>query len=122
MKKHILIADDDEHVRQALAQLLELEGFTVASAPDGPAALELAHQAVYDLILLDAKMPGSNGQEVLPTLHDLLPQVPIIMISGQTGPFTVTNALQRGACAFILKPFNDEFVLMAIKRALGLPA
>ncbi len=120
MTPHILIADDDDDLRQALAQLLELEGFTIAGAPDGPTALELAHQAAYDLILLDVKMPGLDGLEVLAALRVLRPQMPIIMMSGQTGRNTVANALRDGASDFILKPFDDEFVLLAVKRALGL--
>src|SRR5712692_8718868 len=122
MKKHILIADDDEYLRQALTQLLELEGFTIAGAPDGRAALGLARQAAFDLILLDFKMPGLNGLEALAGLRHLLPEVPVIMMSGQTGRNTVSDALHGGACEFIMKPFNDEFVLLAVKRALGLPA
>ena len=69
------------------------------------------------LILLDFKMPGTNGLDVLATLRRLLPLVPIIMMSGQTGRNTVTDALHAGACDFIMKPFNDEFVLLAVKRA-----
>lgn len=121
MTSRILIADDDEDLRQALGQLLELEGFQIAGAPDGPAALGLAHQNSYDLILLDVKMPGPDGLEVLAALHRLKPETPIIMMSGQTGRNTVANALRYGACDFIMKPFNDEFVLLAVKRALGLP-
>jgi DNA-binding NtrC family response regulator len=121
MTKHILIADDDADLRQALEQLLELEGFAIANAPDGRAALGLAHQVNYDLILLDLKMPGLDGLEVLAALHTLAPALPIIMMSGQAGRNTVANALRGGACDFIMKPFNDEFVLVAVKRALGLP-
>ena len=120
MTKHILIADDDADLRQALAQLLELEGYQIANAPDGGAALGLARQAGYDLILLDARMPGASGLEVLAALHDLLPAVPIIMMSGQTNRNTVSNALRNGASDFITKPFDDEFVLLTVKRALGL--
>lgn len=121
MTKRILIADDDDDLRQALAQLLELEGFAIAGAPDGPTALRLADATAYDLILLDVKMPGPDGLEVLAELHARQPNVPIIMMSGQTGRNTVANALRYGANDFILKPFNDEFVLLAVKRALGLP-
>jgi DNA-binding NtrC family response regulator len=121
MTKHILIADDDADLRQALGQLLELEGYSFAGASDGRAALGLARQAVCDLILLDVKMPGLDGLDALAALHELLPKVPIIMMSGQAGRHTVTSALRSGACDFIMKPFNDEFVLLAVKRALELP-
>jgi two-component system nitrogen regulation response regulator NtrX len=120
MTKQILIADDDDDLRQALAQLLELEGFNIASAPDTGAALGLAAETRYDLILLDVLMPGTNGMDMLGALHGVLPAVPIIMMSGQTGRNTVTNALRAGACDFIVKPFDDEHVLLTVKRALGL--
>jgi DNA-binding NtrC family response regulator len=117
---HILIADDDDDLRQALTQLLELEGFTIAGAADGHAALGLAHQTRYDLILLDVKMPGPDGLEVLARLHDQLPAVPIIMMSGQAGRNAVAEAGRYGARDFINKPFDDELVLQSVKRALGL--
>ena len=122
MTKRILIADDDEHIRQALEQLLVLEDFTIAAAPDGRAALELARQSAYDLVLLDVKMPGPNGLDVLPALRDLLPSVPIIMMSGLAGRNTVTDALRAGASDFILKPFNDDDVLAAVRRGLDVTA
>ena len=118
MTKRILIADDDDDLRQALVQLLELEGFAIESAPDGRAALGLASMLACDLILLDVFMPAAHGLDVLASLHSRLPLVPIIMMSGQAGRNTVANALSIGACDFILKPFDDESVLAAVKRAL----
>jgi len=121
MTKRILIADDDEDLRQALAQLLELEGYHIAGAPDSGAALGLAQgQAGYDLILLDATMPGAHGLDVLAALHGLLPMVPIIVMSGLTGRNMVSKALRGGASDFIAKPFDDEHVLLTVKKALGL--
>ena len=120
MTKRILIADDDDDLRQALVQLLELEGFAIESAPDSRATLGLAPTLACDLILLDVFMPGANGLDVLASLHNLLPQVPIIMMSGQAGRNTAANALSFGAYAFILKPFDDESVLATVKQALGL--
>ena len=120
MSKRILIADDDEPLRQALEQLMEMEGFAVASAPDGQAVLELAGRSSYDLILLDVQMPNTSGLEALPALHDLLPGVPVIMMSAEVGRNMVTDAQQAGACDFILKPFNSEHVLTAVRRALAL--
>ena len=122
MNKRILVADDDEYLRQALEQLLELEGYTIAGAPDSRAAVALAQQTAYDLILLDVRMPGGNGLDMLTALHDVLPKVPIITMSGQAGRNTVSDALLGGAYDFIMKPFNDEFVLMAVRRALDLPS
>ena len=120
MTQRILIADDDNDLRTALGQLLELEGFGIAEAPDGEAALALTQQTRYDLVLLDVKMPGRDGLEVLAVLHARWPSLPVIMMSGQPGRNTVANALEGGACDFILKPFDDEFVLKAVKHALNL--
>jgi two-component system, NtrC family, nitrogen regulation response regulator NtrX len=120
MTKHILIADDNEDMRQALAQLLELEGFSIAGAPDCDSALGLAQQVVYDLILLDASLSGAGGQDLLAGLQRLLPLAPIIMMSGGTNRNMVNNALRGGARDFISKPFEDEHVLRTVKRALGI--
>ena len=120
MTKRILIVDDDEDLCQALEQLLELEGYRIACANNGHAALSLAHTLACDLILLDVKMPGANGLDVLVSLRRLLPQVPIIMMSAQTGRNTIADALRCGAYEFIKKPFDDEFVLTSVRRALGL--
>jgi len=118
MTKRILIVDDDEYLRQALQQLLELEDFTIVLAADGRETLELMRPGDYDLVLLDVKMPGPNGLDVLTALHEQWPAIPIIMMSGLVARNTVTDALQAGACDFILKPFNDELVLSAVRRAL----
>ena len=120
MMKRILIADDDDDLRQALEQLLELEGFAIAGVPDGRTALSLMREAIYDLILLDFAMPGAHGMDVLTSLRRLWPEVPIIMMSGQTARNTVSTALDCGAYDFILKPCDDEFMLTMVKRALGL--
>ena len=120
MTKRILIADDDDDLRQALEQFLELEGFAIVGASDGRAALNLIHETGDDLILLDFAMPGAHGLDVLASLHSLRPEVPIIMMSGETGRTTVASALDHGAYDFILKPFNDESMLTTVKRALGL--
>src|SRR5882757_5341080 len=116
MMKRILIADDDDDLRQALEQLLELEGFAIAGVSDGRTALSLMREAIYDLILLDFAMPGAHGMDVLTSLRRLWPEVPIIMMSGQTARSTVSSAMDRGAYDFILKPFDDEFVLATVKR------
>jgi len=118
MTKRILIVDDDEYLRQALQQLLELEDFKIVLAADGHETLELMRPGDYDLVLLDVKMPGPNGLDVLTALHAQWPTIPIIMMSGLVARNTVTDALQAGACDFILKPFNDELVLSAVRRAL----
>jgi two-component system response regulator AtoC len=118
MTKRILIADDDDDLRQALEQLLELEGYHIAGAHNGHAALRLADTQACDLILLDVAMPDADGLDLLVSLHRLRPAVPIIMMSAETGRHTIANALRCGACGFIQKPFDDELVLTTVQRAL----
>jgi DNA-binding NtrC family response regulator len=119
MTKRILIADDDDDLRQALEQLLELEGYRIAGAHNGHAALRLADKQACDLILLDVAMPDAHGLDLLVSLHRLRPAVPIIMMSAETGRNTIANALRCGACDFIQKPFDDELVLTTVQRALA---
>ena len=122
MSLHVLVVDDDEHLRQALEELLEMEGYSVAGAPLGPAALSLADQESFDLMLVGFKLPGTGSLSVLPALRSRLPGVPIILMSAQVGRNTVADAYRAGACDFIVKPFNTEQVLAAIRRALEQPA
>ena len=116
----LLIVDDDDLSRALLRRFLTPHGFEVTDAADGAAALAQLARRRFDLVLLDVEMPGQSGLEVLAVLHARWPSLPVIMMSGQPGRNTVANALEGGACDFILKPFDDEFVLKAVKHALNL--
>ncbi|MBL8723757.1 MAG: sigma-54-dependent Fis family transcriptional regulator [Planctomycetes bacterium] len=116
----ILIVDDHRAVREELAFALQYDGWQTLEAGDGPGALELAqrHPEVA-LVLLDVKLPGLDGLEVLPRLLELRPGLPVVMISGHGDLDTAILAVKKGAYDFLQKPFANDRVLLSIKNALA---
>lgn len=119
----ILIVDDHRAVREELAFALQYDGWQTLEAGDGPSALELAarHPEVA-LVLLDVKLPGLDGLEVLPRLLELRPGLPVVMISGHGDLDTAILAVKKGAYDFLQKPFPTDRVLLSIKNALAAAA
>ena len=120
VKKKILLVDDDEDIiKMNKLRLAEL-GFDVISASSGEEAIEKAGSESPDLILLDVMMPGIDGLQTLVRLKDNpeTSSVPVLMLSG-TGEKIVRNkAMLTGAVDYIMKPFNAEMLLEAIKKHL----
>jgi two-component system nitrogen regulation response regulator NtrX len=116
----ILIVDDHRAVREELAFALQYDGWQTLEAGDGPGALELAnHHPEIALVLLDVKLPGLDGLEVLPRLLELRPGLPVVMISGHGDLDTAILAVKKGAYDFLQKPFANDRVLLSIKNALA---
>ena len=120
VKKKILLVDDEEDIiKMNKLRLAEL-GFDVISASSGEEAIEKAGSESPDLILLDVMMPGIDGLQTLVRLKDNpeTSSVPVLMLSG-TGEKIVRNkAMLTGAVDYIMKPFNAEMLLEAIKKHL----
>jgi len=114
----ILIVDDEEAIRATLSQLLGYEGYRVLVAPDGPSALEQLQQEKVDVILLDVKMPGMDGLDVLQRLAGDRQRVPVIIISGHGNVETAVEAVRRGAYDFLEKPLERERLLVTIRNCL----
>ena len=119
MPKTILIADDEQAVRSALERLLEFESYRVIQAADGPSALDLVRDRPVDLVLLDIKMPGMDGLEVLAQLHQENPQLPVVIISGHGSIQTAVEATRLGAFDFIEKPIDADRILLVIRNGLA---
>ena len=118
-KSRILVIDDEAAIRESLKMTLEYEGYDVASAPTGPEGLTLAEREAPDLVLLDVKMPGMDGIEVLERLRSLNDTLPVIVISGHGTISTAVEATKKGAYDFIEKPFSSEKVLVSLRNALA---
>lgn len=115
----VLIIDDDERGRFAVRYVLEREGFRVIEADDGPTGLQAARERAPAVILLDLRMPGMDGLDVLDTLVREHPDTPVLVVSGRGTMRDVVEALRRGAWDFILKPIADiELLVRAVARAL----
>jgi len=118
MPKTILIADDEQGIRDSLKRLLEFESYQVMLANDGPSALKAARDQRVDLILLDIKMPGMDGLEVLSHVHEEQPDVPVVIISGHGTIQTAVEATRLGAYDFIEKPIDADRILLVIRNGL----
>jgi DNA-binding NtrC family response regulator len=118
MAKTILIADDEQGIRDSLQRLLEFESYHVLLATDGPSALKTAREQRVDLILLDIKMPGMDGLEVLSHVHEEQPGVPVVIISGHGTIQTAVEATRLGAYDFIEKPIDADRILLVIRNGL----
>ena len=119
MPRTILIADDEQGVRSSLQRLLEFESYRVVTASDGPAALAAVRDRSIDLALLDIKMPGMDGLEVLAQLHTDQPQLPVVIISGHGTIQTAVEATRLGAFDFVEKPIDADRLLLVIRNGLA---
>ena len=113
----ILIVDDEVSIRRALQNILENEKYSVDMAENSEQALELAMQENYDAILLDIKMPGMDGMEVLDKLIETT-ESPVIMISGHGTIETAVEAIKKGAYDFIVKPPDLNRLLIILRNAI----
>tara|TARA_R110002072_G_scaffold46591_10_gene129065 strand:+ start:45643 stop:47007 length:1365 start_codon:yes stop_codon:yes gene_type:complete len=114
----VLIVDDHRAVREEIAFALDFDGWKTREAEDGPSGLEQAQDPAVDLVLLDVKLPGMDGLEVLQKLKELRPELPVVMISGHGDLDTAVLAVRRGAYDFLQKPFATDRVVLSLKNAL----
>jgi serine phosphatase RsbU (regulator of sigma subunit) len=115
----LLVIDDDAGVRQSFVTYLQDSDFQVYDAPDAKTGLSLFEQFTPDLVLTDLKMPGMDGLSLLRSLHDLYPELPVIVISGAGIMSDVVDALRLGATDFLIKPVVDmEVLIHAVRRSL----
>ncbi len=113
----ILVIDDEASIRRALKNILESEKYIVEQAADGEEALNIALEESFDAILLDIKMPGMDGMEVLEKLITIT-DAPIIMISGHGTIETAVEAIRKGAYDFIVKPPDLNRLIITIRNAI----
>jgi DNA-binding NtrC family response regulator len=114
----VLVADDDPTIRTNLRLLLESEGYRVVEAVDGLQAARAFGEPSVALALLDLKMPGQDGMDLLRTHQDQLEEVPVIVITALGGSAAAIEAMKLGAYDYITKPFDLDEVLFTVRRAL----
>jgi two-component system nitrogen regulation response regulator NtrX len=119
--EQVLLVDDEANIRRMLGALLRSEGFTVAEAPNGNAALLLMDETDPDVVLLDLMMPpGPDGLETLTRMRDRGRLAPVIMMSGKAQLTDAVRAVKLGAFQFLEKPLSPEGVLVTVRAALEL--
>lgn len=120
MKKNILIIDDNELIRESLAELLMLEGFSVSTADCGLAAILLAQSQLPDLIMCDVVMRGMDGYEVLDTLRQsrLTDHIPFFFSTANSENIEVQKAKALGVENYLVKPFDGFELMNCVKKCL----
>src|SRR5512136_2872787 len=118
-KYHLLIVDDEEPLRVILeAELSDSEEFTVDLAEDGGVAINKIQQKVYDLILLDIRMPRVSGIEVLKFVQEYSPTTQVIILTNYADVKTAIQTIKLGAYDFLAKPYDIDELFNTIHRAI----
>lgn len=117
MPHHILIVDDSPSLRRMIAQALSSEGFDVASCGSGAEAIDAAKRKRVDVVVTDLNMPEVDGLELTRQLRKLpnTASCPILILTTETSPARKEDAKQAGANGWILKPFQEETLVRAIR-------
>ncbi len=118
MTGHILIVDDEELYRQLLTTRLGRGGHTLSEAADGESALEIARAATIDLALVDIKMPGMDGLELLTRLKSIDPRMEVVILTGHANVDSAITAMKLGAFDYLSKPYKLSELDITVDRAL----
>lgn len=115
---NILVVDDEKNIRMLLSDCLEMAGYKVDIAIDGEHALEKAKASGYDLVLLDMKLPGIDGLEVLRQIKMRDSNQTVIMITAHGTVATAVEAMKLGAVDYLQKPFTPEEIRAIVRKVL----
>jgi DNA-binding NtrC family response regulator len=113
-----MVIDDDAEMRAVLRDVLTGDGFTVHEEPGGEQIVATLESLNPAAIVLDKEMPGGNGLDFLSYIGRRHPSVPVILVTAFGGPVVQAEALQRGAAAYIEKPFRVATFLRALRGVL----
>jgi DNA-binding NtrC family response regulator len=114
----LLLVEDDNAMREMLESLFRQEGYVVSEAASANAALDLARETDFDVVLSDIKMPGKSGLELVGELRELRPDMPVVLMTAFGSIDTAVDAMRAGAFGYTTKPFQPEEVIRTVKRAL----
>ena len=117
-KNSILVVDDEDALRTVLSSELESEGYIVATAGDGDEAISILQGKLFDLVLLDIKMPRIDGFEVLRFIKERYPATKVIMLTGFADLKNAIESKKLGAEDFVSKPYDLVDLLTTIERVL----
>jgi DNA-binding NtrC family response regulator len=114
----ILVIDDDANIRKVLETILTDEGYGVESADTAKKGIEKSEKAYYNLALIDVRLPDMEGTELLSKLRGTKPKMRKIIITGYPTLQNAIAAVNKGADAYVMKPFDVEKILQTIKEQL----
>jgi len=117
-KPSILIVEDDTNIRKTLNTLLEQKGYSTDTAENGKEAIQKSKAKFFNLALLDIKLPDIEGTKLLTTMHENLPKMAKIMITGYPSLENAVEAVNLGADAYIIKPVKPEKLIKLVEEKL----
>jgi DNA-binding NtrC family response regulator len=114
----VLIVDDEFAVRDSLHNWFRKDGYRTGVAQDGKEALQRLEESSWDVVLLDIKMPGMDGLELQRRIHDVDPELPVIMITAFASVESAVQALKEGAFDYVTKPIDPDELSHLVQRAV----
>jgi DNA-binding NtrC family response regulator len=114
----LLIVDDEPRLRKALSLQLQAAGYDTEAAEDGSAALLAIQSSSFDCVISDLRMPNLSGEELLAEIQKINPSLPVIFLTAHGTVQVAVKAMQEGAIDFLEKPYNQEDILKAVRRAI----
>ena len=122
MDKHakFLVVDDDENIRHTMKTILEDEGYIVDLAATGSEAIQKTKESVYNIALLDIRLPDMEGVELLKLMKETVPRTRKIMVTGFPSMKNAIAALNKNADAYLIKPIDIDSLLKTVKEQLQL--
>jgi len=114
----VLVVDDKESLRDSVGFTLQRAGFTILSAPNGEAALEVVAKRRPDAMVTDLKMPGMSGVELIERVREIDDDLPMVLMTAFGTVDTAVRAIKSGAFDYITKPFEGDELVIAVKRAI----
>jgi len=118
MKSHILVVDDEPVARQSLTDILRLEGYMVNSVPNGQAAVEYVRTHPVELVIVDLRMPGMDGLEVVQVVNQISPETEVILLTAFGTTESAIQALRLRIHDYLLKPAPPTQVVSSVKKGL----
>ena len=116
----ILVVDDDDGVRENLAELFEMVGYSILTAGSAAEALKQLADHDVDVLLTDYRMPGPNGVELIEAARRMKPGLRAILMTAFGDSFTEIESVRRGAIGYLNKPFEADEITNLVSRILGL--
>jgi len=114
----ILVVDDEMGIREGCRRVLAEEGYDIDVAEDGTVGLQRVQEKSYDLILVDLMMPGIGGLDLIKKIHEIDPEIILVVITGYATIETAVEATKRGAYDYLPKPFTPEALAVLVKRGI----
>ncbi len=114
----VLVVDDEEPIRNALKKFLNQQGYDVVTAASGDEALRVLQRQKFSVVLLDVRMPGKSGIDLVPQVLELEPSLAVLMLTAVNDATTAALCMQRGAMDYLTKPIDLSDLARAILRAI----